>query len=185
MRRSGRFVSRSASQATIQGGRACSAAAAHAKSVVLRQRAREPGRPPAQCQDTGPRAFFRCLMGLALAPRRMLERFVSERAGWEVWRRPCLWVHDSARVLRPLIRSPHQGGWSMECSGPHEAKRALRQPARESGADPGWFTHRLGFRATLSHNQSLQPTSGSSLRSSPAAAELHRYASTNMAWSHL
>ena len=30
------------------------------------------------------------------------------------------------------------------------------------------------------HNQSFQPTSGSSLRSSPAAAELHRWASLEM-----
>ena len=65
----------------------------------------------------------------------------------------------------------------MERRGPHQVKQALRQPARESGAGPGHVAHRLGLRATLSHNQSLQPTPRSSLRSSPGAAELQRWVS--------
>ena len=59
-----------------------------------------------------------------------------------------------------------------------EEKRSLHRPRGESSKDPSFQAGAScaphGWRYSLMHNQSFQPTSHSSLRSSRAAAELQR-----------
>jgi hypothetical protein len=69
------------------------------------------------------------------------------------------------------------------CFGWRHARGVVQAEVRTAGSCGRLFTSDVRWRslmgpAVVTYNQSLQPTSVSSLRSSPAAAELNRWASS-------